>query len=118
MQIKLVMTFVVAFLLVLFGIFNTAIVEINLFGFSKISIPIAVFVFVLFMIGAVYAGSISIIEQIKQSMKIRQLKRKLKEAKKYMEGGQEKEEAGDEEKVEDFSEKEITEETVKISRIV
>ena len=79
MQIQIVLTLVIAFLLVLFGIFNPGVIEINLFGFNRVSTPAAFFVFVVFLAGAVYAGLMNLFEQIKQTMKIRRLKMKLKE---------------------------------------
>lgn len=118
MQIKIVLTLVVAFLLVLFGIFNPGIIEINLFGFGKTSTPTAFLVFVVFLTGAVYAGLMSLFEQIKQSMKIRQLKRKLKEVKENLEEQGEKEEDKAEEKIEERTEGEVVEESIRVPRIV
>lgn len=118
MQIKIVLTLVIAFLLVLFGIFNPGIIEISLFGFGWISTPIAFFVFVVFLAGAVYAGLMSIFDQIKQSMKIRQLKRKLKEVKEKREEQEEKEEDKAERKIEEITEGEVIEESTRVPRIV
>lgn len=78
MPIKIIITLVFAFLLVLFGIFNTSPVEINLFGFTNVSTLLSFFVFVVFLAGGVFAGFLSFSEQVKQSLTIRKLKKKIK----------------------------------------
>lgn len=81
MSLKIITTLVIAFLLVLFGIFNNVHVEVNLFGIKNVSTLLSFFVFVVFLAGGIYAGFLSFSDQIKQSSIIRKLKKKIKNLK-------------------------------------
>ena len=78
MPIKIIFTLVVAFLLVLFGIFNSSPFEFSLFGIRDVSTPLAFFVFIVFLAGGIYAGFLAFFDQVRQSLRIRKLKRKIK----------------------------------------
>lgn len=85
MQIKLIITLTFAFFLVLFGIFNSYPIEINVFGFKDVSTPLAFFVFVVFLAGGIFAGLLSFFDQVKQSITIRRLKKKIRDMKESLE---------------------------------
>jgi uncharacterized membrane protein YciS (DUF1049 family) len=81
MSIKVVLTLVIAFVIVVFGLFNSEIVAINLIGFKQVCLPLSVLIFFVFIIGAAYAAVLSFQIQIEQALTIRKLKKKIQELK-------------------------------------
>jgi len=81
MSLKVVLTLVIAFVLVVFGLFNFEVVTINLVGFKKVSLPISILIFFVFLIGAAYSAVLSFQMQIEQALRIKSLKKKVQELK-------------------------------------
>lgn len=85
MAIKIIVTLVVAFLLVLFGIFNSSFLEFSLFGIKEISTPLSFFVFIVFLAGGVFAGFLSFSDQLRQSLTVRKLRKRIRDLKAALE---------------------------------
>ena len=82
MSLKIILTLVIAFLLALFGIFNTEFIEFSFFGVSNVFMPISLFVFAIFMAGGIYAGILSFSVELRNKAIIRNLKKTIKKLKK------------------------------------
>ena len=65
---KITISLVVAFLLALFSIFNTELMDINLFSVKVVSVPKSLLVFFVFLTGAVYAGFLAFFEQLHSTL--------------------------------------------------
>jgi uncharacterized integral membrane protein len=79
MSLKVILTLVVAFVIVVFSLFNAEQVFINLFGVKKVNLPMSFLVFFAFILGAAYAAVLSFQMQIEQALTIRKLKRRVQE---------------------------------------
>jgi uncharacterized integral membrane protein len=82
---KITISLVVAFLLALFSIFNTELMDLNLFGVKVVSIPKSLLVFFVFLIGAVYAGFLAFFEQLHSALTIKRLRKNVMNLKKIIE---------------------------------
>jgi uncharacterized integral membrane protein len=79
MSISVILTLVVAFVVVVFSLFNADVVTINLIGFKTVSLPMSFLVFFVFIFGAIYAAVLSFQIQIEQVLTIRRLKKKIRD---------------------------------------
>lgn len=77
MSPKIILTLVLSFIITCFSIFNTTPVELNLFGFKMIQLPLSFFLFLVFLTGAVYAGMLTFYDQIQKTVINKKLKRKV-----------------------------------------
>lgn len=74
---KILFTFAVAFVIVFFSIFNTAPVEIRLWHFRNMRMPLSLLVFCMFVAGMVYIGAITMLDGMRQSRAIRKMKKQI-----------------------------------------
>jgi uncharacterized integral membrane protein len=82
---KITISLVVAFLLALFSIFTTELMDVNLFGVKVVSIPKSLLFFFVFLTGAVYAGFLAFFEQLHSTLRIKKLKKSVIHLKKIIE---------------------------------
>ena len=79
MPVKIILTFVVAFSIAVFSVFNTSSININLMDLKTISMPLSFFAFCVLFIGVLYSGILVIYDQMQKSLFIRRLKKKIYE---------------------------------------
>lgn len=76
---KIIITLIGAFVITCFSVFNNTLVAVDMCSFKTLEIPLSIFTFFTFLCGGIYAGIISIQEQIELKLKIRMLQKKLRQ---------------------------------------
>ncbi len=77
MSPKIVIALIVCFIITFFGIFNVNLVNINLFGLKVVQLPLSFFVFLVFLIGVLFASIMSLFDQIQKTKMNKKLKREV-----------------------------------------
>lgn len=77
MSPKIILTLVLSFVITCFSLFNTAPLSLSLFGIKTIQLPLSFFLFLVFLIGAIYAGLLTFYDQMQKTALNKKLKRKI-----------------------------------------
>lgn len=76
-MLKLILIMLFAFVLAYFGATNLEPVQVNLFGYKQITIPLGMFIFIVFFLGAIFSAFLAFFDQMKRNKLIRDLKNEV-----------------------------------------